>query len=163
MLTRQLALLCSIAILASLFLPWIITPIGNNLVPWDALPVFDRGSVEAYLREATPERLAFLGSFVLAALFFLLVMVGREKRSLAFLTGIIPMVLAGMAIWHDRERLGFAAMEGTMAEVNTLIAEASAVLGPGGWAWIGGAALLFLLGLFDPGRSKPRPITSSRW
>lgn len=163
MLTRQIALLCAIAILASLFLPWIVTPIGSNIVPWDALPVFDRASVETYLTDAPPEKLAFLASFALAALFVVASIFGQEKRSLAFLTGIGPLVLAGMAIWRERERLGFAQMEGTMDDVNAMIAEASAVLGTGGWAWIGGAALLFLLALFDPGRQKPRPITTSRW
>jgi hypothetical protein len=163
MLTRQIALLCAIAILASLFLPWIVTPLGTNLAPWDALPAFEQSAVNEYLRGAPPETLAFLASFALAALFVVASIFGQEKRSLAFLTGLVPLVLAGMAIWRERERLGFAQLEGTMAEVNAMIAEASAVLGTGGWAWIGGAALLFLLGLFDPGRSKPRPITSSRW
>lgn len=163
MLTRQIALLCAIAMLASLFLPWIVSPLGANIVPWDALPAFEQSAVNDYLRAAPPETLAFLASFALAALFVVASVVGQEKRSLAFLTGLIPLVLAGMAIWNARERLGFAEMEGTMEDVNAMIAEASAVLGTGGWAWIGGAALLFLLGLFDPGRSKPRPITTSRW
>jgi hypothetical protein len=161
--TRQLALLCSLAILASLFLPWIVTPIGNNLVPWDVLPNFDRAAVEDYVRASPPEALLFLFSFVLAAFFFLLSLIGREKRWLAFLCGAGPVALAGLAVWRERERLAFAEMELTMDQANLLLAEASAVLGPGGWAWIGGGALLFLLGLFDPGRPKPLPLTGSRW
>lgn len=164
MLSRQFALLCSIAILGSLFLPWVITPIGSNLVPWDALPPFDRAAVEAYVRAATPETLVFLGSFLLAALFFLLTLFGAERRWLAFLTGAGPVGLAGLAIWRERERLGLAEVTLSMEEFNLRLAQASEVLGPGGWTWIGGALLLFLLGIFDPGRAKPKPVvTSSRW
>jgi hypothetical protein len=92
-------------------------------------------------------------------------LIGRERRWLASLTGLGPVGLAGLAIWRDRERLGFAEMKGTMAEVNTLLAEATAALGTGGWAWIGGATVLLLLGLLDPGtaRSRPQPVTASRW
>lgn len=151
--------------LGSLFLPWIFTPIGSNIVPWDVLPVFERAAIEEYVRAQTPETQAFLGSFVLAAFFFLMALIGHEKRWLAFLTGLVPVALAGMAIWRDRERLGFAEMEMTVEQMNLLFAEASAVLGTGGWAWIGGGALLFLLGVFDPGTAKPKPqpVTSSRW
>jgi hypothetical protein len=163
MVARQIALLCSLAILASLFLPWIVTPIGNNLVPWDVLPAFERTEVETYVRSAPPEVLVFLGSFLLAALFVLLALIGREKRSLAFLTGVGPVGLAGLAVWRERERLGLAELELTMEEMNSLLAQASAVLGTGGWAWIGGAALLLLLSIFDPGRAKPKPVTTSRW
>lgn len=161
--TRQLALLCAVAILASLFLPWIISPIGNNLVPWDVLPQFDRAAIEDYVRAQTPETQLFLFSFVLAAFFLLLALIGHEKRWIAFLTGLGPVGLAGLAIWRDRERLNFAEMEMTMEQMKLLFAEASAVLGPGGWAWIGGGALLFLLGVFDPGKPKPLPVTASRW
>jgi hypothetical protein len=163
MLTRQLALLCVIAILGSLFLPWAVTPIGSNLVPWDALPPFDRAAVEAYVRAATPEALVFLGSFLLAALFFLLTLIGGERRWLAVLTGAGPVGLAGLAIWRAREGLGLAEATFSMEEFNLRLAQATEVLGPGGWAWIGGATVLFLLGLFDPGRPKPRPVTASRW
>jgi hypothetical protein len=163
MLTRQLALLCSLAILGSLFLPWIATPIGNNLVPWDVLPNFERAAVEEYLRNATPQTLVFLGSFLLAALFLLFSIVGIERRWLAFLTGAAPVGFAAWAIWQNREALNLAAVEITVEESQRLFVQASDVLGPGGWAWIGGAAVLLLLGLFDPGRPKSRPVTTSRW
>jgi hypothetical protein len=144
---------------------WPCWPLGQNLVPWDVLPAFERAAIETYLREAPPERLLFLLSFALAALLALLLLIGRERRWLASLTGLGPVGLAGLAIWRDRERLGFAEMKGTMAEVNTLLAEATAALGTGGWAWIGGATVLLLLGLLDPGtaRSRPQPVTASRW
>ena len=163
MLLRQIALLCSAAILAGLFLPWVATPLGANLVPWDALPAFDRAAVETYVRAAPPEVLAFLGSFLLAALFLLLALFGAERRSLAFLTGASVVGLAGLLVWRAREALGIVEPQWTMEEANRLLTLASDVLGPGGWAWIGGGALLFLLGILDPGRPKPRPVTASRW
>jgi exosortase/archaeosortase len=163
MLTRQLALLCSLAILAGLFLPWIATPIGNNLVPWDVLPAFDRTAVEEYLRSATPETLVFLGSFCLAALFLFFSIVGLERRWLAFLTGAAPVGFAAWIVWQNREPLNLAAVELTMEGTERLFLQASGVLGPGGWAWICGAAVLLLLALFDPGRPTPRSVTTSRW
>lgn len=163
MLFRPLALLCAAAILAGLFLPWIATPIGANLAPWDALPAFDRASVEAYVTEAPNEVLLFLVSFVLAGLFLLLALIGQERRWLAFLTGASIVGLAGTLVWRARETLGIVEPQWTSEEASRLFALASEVLGMGGWAWIGGGALMLLLSLFDPGRSKPRPATASRW
>jgi len=163
MLSRQIALLCSVAILASLFLPWIITPLGTNHAPWNALPAFGSEEMEEYVRNASPQVLVFLASFILAAFFLFLALFGREKRFIALVTGAVPVGFAAWAIWQARAQLNLTEIEGTMEDANRLFAQASEVLGPGGWAWIGGAALLFLLGLFDPGRAKPRPITSSRW
>jgi hypothetical protein len=161
--SRQIALLCSVAILGSLFLPWVVSPIGNNLVPWTILPPFERVAVEDFLRSATPEVLVFLAAFPLALMFLLLSLVGQDSRLLALLTGAGPVGLAGLAIWRERERLGLAEVTLTMEEASLRLTQASEVLGPGGWAWIGGAALLLLLALFDPGRPKPRPITGSNW
>lgn len=163
MLFRPLALLCAVAILAGLFLPWISTPLGANLSPWDALPAFDRVAVETYLTEAPNDVRLFLFSFVLAALFVLLALVGQERRWLAFLTGLSIVGLAGLLVWRTRETLGIVELQWTMDEANRLLALATDVLGPGGWAWIGGGALLLLLGVFDPGRAKPRAATTSRW
>jgi hypothetical protein len=163
MLFRPLALLCAIAILAGLFLPWIATPLGANLAPWDALPAFDRASIEAYLIEAPHEVRLFLLSFVLAALFVLLSLVGLERRWLAFLTGVCVVGLAGTLVWRVRETLWIVEPQWTMEEANRLIGLANDVLGTGGWAWIGGGILLLLLGVFDPGRARPRAATASRW
>ncbi|HEY6918679.1 MAG TPA: hypothetical protein VI412_05420 [Tabrizicola sp.] len=163
MLFRPLALLCAVAILAGLFLPWVATPLGTNLAPWEALPAFDRASVEAYLGQAPNEVRLFLFSFVLAALFVLLSLVGLEKRWLAFLTGVSVVGLAGLTVWRGRETLGIVEPQWTMDEANRLLLLANDVLGTGGWAWIGGGVLLLLLGVFDPGRTKPRPATASRW
>ncbi len=163
MLFRPLALLCAIAIVASLFLPWAATPLGPNLAPWSALPAFDSESVQRYLTEAPNNVRLFLMSFFLAALFLLTALVGWEKRWLAFLTGACVVGLAGSTVWRSREALGLVEPEMTMVEANRLFLLANDVLGTGGWAWIGGGALMLLLGVFDPGRAKPHPITSSRW
>lgn len=163
MLFRPLALLCAAAILAGLFLPWVATPLGANLSPWDALPAFDRGSVETYLREAPNEVRLFLFTFVLAALFLLSALVGLERRWLAFLTGLCPVGLAATLVWRARETLGIVESQWTAEEAGRLFSLASDVLGPGGWAWIGGGAVMLLLGVFDPGRAKPRSATASHW
>lgn len=163
MLFRPLALLCAIAILAGLFLPWVATPVGANLAPWDALPAFDRASVETFLTQAPNEVRLFLLSFVLAALFVLVALVGLERRWLAFLTGVCVVGLAGMTIWQSRAALGLVPPQWTIEEANRLFLLANDVLGTGGWAWVGGGALLLLLGVFDPGRAKPRAATASRW
>lgn len=163
MLFRPLALLCAVAILAGLFLPWVTTPVGSNLAPWDALPAFDRAAVETYLTDAPREVQVFLLSFVLAALFLLLALVGLERRWLAFLTGLCPVGLAATLVWRAREAVGIVEPQWTMDEANRLFALASDVLGPGGWAWIGGGVLMLMLGVFDPGRARPRPATASRW
>lgn len=163
MLFRPLALLCAIAVLAGLFLPWVATPLGTNLAPWDALPAFDQASIEAYIAEAPNEVRLFLFSFVLAALFVLLSLVGLEKRWLAFLTGVSIVGLAGTLVWRVREALGIVEPQFTMEEANRLFGLANDVLGTGGWAWIGGGLVLLLLGVFDPGRTKPQPVTTSRW
>jgi hypothetical protein len=163
MLFRPLALLCAVAILAGLFLPWVVTPLGSNITPWDALPAFDRASVEAYLSTAPTEVLLFLMSFALAAFFLLLSLVGLERRWLAFLTGASIVGLSGTLVWRMRETLGLMEPQWTSEEAARLFNAASDVLGTGGWAWVGGGLVMLLLGVFDPGRAKPRPVTSSRW
>lgn len=163
MLFRPLALLCAIAILAGLFLPWVATPVGANLAPWEALPAFDRAAIETYLTQAPNEVRLFLLSFVLAALFVLVALVGLEKRWLAFLTGVCVVGLAGLTVWQSREALGLIPPQWTMEEANRLFLLANDVLGTGGWAWVGGGALMLLLGVLDPGRAKPRAATASRW
>jgi hypothetical protein len=163
MLFRPLALLCAVAIMAGLFLPWVATPIGANLAPWDALPAFDRASIENYLRDAPHEVRLFLFTFVLAGLFLLSALVGLERRWLAFLTGACIIGLAGTLVWRARETLGIVEPQMTMEEASRLFSLASDVLGTGGWAWIGGGAVMLLLGVFDPGRAKPRPVKASHW
>ncbi|HLQ19021.1 MAG TPA: hypothetical protein VK146_08575 [Tabrizicola sp.] len=163
MLFRPLALLCAAAILAGLFLPWVVTPLGSNISPWEALPAFDSASVQTYLRDAPNEVLLFLISFALAALFLLLSLFGLERRWLAFLTGASIVGLSGLLVWRMREALGLLEPQWTSEEASRLLAAASDVLGTGGWAWVGGGLVLLLLGVFDPGRAKPRAATASRW
>lgn len=161
--TRQSALLCALAMLASLFLPWSVTPIGTDVAPWQALPAFDRPAIEAYVASAPLGTLIFLGSFLLAALFVLLSLIGAERSSFALLTGAVPLGFAAVSVWRVRDQLGLSEMKGTLEDMGILLDQATAVLGTGGWTWFGAAALLFLLGIFDPGRPKPQPVTASRW
>ena len=151
MLSRPLALVAAIAILASLFLPWFSSPFGMNVAPWTVLRDLDAESAQALLKDARPEAIAYGCSFVLAALFIVFALMGRESRLLAFLTGLVPVSLVAWALvslvmWSDAGALSFSG-----AEVSEL---AERVLGAGAWTWVLGASTLATLGLIDPGRRR---------
>jgi hypothetical protein len=151
MLSRPLALLAATAILASLFLPWFSSPFGQNVIPWTVLRDLDSAKAQAILKDARPEAIAYGCSFVMAALFVLFALLGRESRLLAFLTGLVPVALVAWAlislvIWSDAAGLSFSG-----SEVSELTAR---VLGSGAWTWVLGASVLATLGLIDPGKRR---------
>jgi hypothetical protein len=98
MLSRPLALVSAFAILASLFFPWLSSPFGENVVPWTVLRDLDAAGAQAILADARPETIAYGCSFVMAALFVLFGLFGRESRLLAFLTGALPVALVAWAM-----------------------------------------------------------------
>lgn len=152
MLSRPLALVAAFAILASLFLPWLSSPFGENVVPWSVLSKLDAAGAQAILADAKPETIAYGCSFVLAALFVLFALIGRESRLLAFLTGVLPVALVAWALFTlMRQSDGSLSFSGSdTSEVTTRM------LGAGAWAWVLGASTLATLGVVDPGRRKPR-------
>ncbi len=154
MLFRPIALLCAAAILASFFLPWFTTPFGESLVPWDAIQSVDADRLQEAMRNAPPAALVFLASFALAAIFLLLALLGRETKALAFLTGAAPVGLVAWALLSASDRVDLTGLPIRSADLTDTLVQAAEVFGPGAWAWIGGAALLLLLGLIDPGRRK---------
>lgn len=156
MLSRPLALLAAAAILASLFLPWFTTPFGENVVPWSALRQMDADMAQRLVENAPPEAIAFGASFVLAALFLLLALVGREFKLLAFVTGAVPVGLVAWMLSSAAGRADAAGLPLSGSDMSEIVSRASEMLGTGAWSWIGGAAVLVLLGLIDPGRRKPR-------
>lgn len=156
MLFRPLALLCSAAILASIFLPWFTTALGGALVPWDIVRPLNAEQMQEAVRSAPPEVMVFLGSFALAALFLLLALIGQESKLLAFLTGAIPAGLVAWVVLSASNRVELSGLPIRSGDLSQLLEQATEVLGPGAWAWGGGAALLLLLGLFDPGRRNHR-------
>ena len=84
MLSRPLALVAALAILASLFLPWLSSPFGENVVPWTVLRALDAEGAQAILADARPETIAYGCSFVMAALFILFALIGVVVFWLSF-------------------------------------------------------------------------------
>ena len=155
MLSRPLALVAAIAILASLFLPWMSSPFGENVVPWSVLRDLDAVEAQAILKDARPEAIAYGCSFVMAALFVLFALFRRESRLLAFLTGLVPVSLAAWALVSLITRADMAGLSFSGSEASEV---AHRVLGAGAWAWVLGASALATLGLVDPGRGRRRRI-----
>lgn len=153
MLTRSLALLCAAAVLVSMFLPWMTTPLGGNLVPWDVIGSLTEEQIREFV-ETSPATLVFLASFALSAIFLLLALIGRESKSLAFLAGAAPV---GLVIWlfvSASEQIDLSGLPISSGDVGEIFTQASRLLGPGALAWIIGASILLLLGLVDPGRRR---------
>ena len=152
MLSRPLALVAALAILTSLFLPWLSSPFGENVVPWTVLRALDAEGAQAILADARPETIAYGCSFVMAALFILFALIGRESRLLAFLTGVLPVALVAWALFLlVRQADGSLSFSGSdTSDVTT------PMLGAGAWAWVLGASTLATLGVVDPGRRPQR-------
>lgn len=153
--TRLLALLAAVAVVASLFMPWFVGPFGTAFVPGDALSTLDARQFERMASNPPPiEVIVFMASFPLAALFALLALIGREGRLLAIVTGALPVGLAVYAVVTDMRKLEATGLQISHRDMGEILARLSEVLGPGLYAWLGGAAVLLVLGLFDPGRRK---------
>ncbi|WP_128515970.1 hypothetical protein [Tabrizicola thermarum] len=153
MLSRPLAIVAAFAILASLFLPWLSSPFGENVVPWSVLSKLDAAGAQAILADAGPETIAYGCSFVLAALFVIFALIGRESRLLAFLTGVLPVALVAWALvtlLRQTDATGLSFSGSDIPEVTTRM------LGAGAWAWVLGASTLATLGVVDPGRRHAR-------
>jgi hypothetical protein len=151
MLSRPLALVSALAILASLFFPWLSSPFGENVVPWTVLRDLDAAGAQAILADARPETIAYGCSFVMAALFVLFGLFGRESRLLAFLTGALPVALVAWAmitLLRQPEAGGLSLSGSTVPEM------ANHMLGSGAWVWVLGASSLATLGVVDPGRRR---------
>ncbi len=144
--TRSLALLAAAAMVGSIFLPWTVTPLGNGPAPFEVLRQIDPGQLPRMLAEGPPEMLTLAASLALGALFVALAVVGLEGRWLAMLAGAMPPLTAGIVLWRAREA------SAPDAQVADLLRQMTENFGHGVWAWLGGGALLLLLGLVDPGR-----------
>ncbi len=151
MLSRPLALIAAVAILASLFLPWYSSPFGENVVPWTVLRTLDVEGAQALLKDARPQAIGFGCSFVLAGLFVVFALFGRESRLLAFLTGLVPVCLAAWALVLVIAQAEATGLSFTGSDVSNA---ANRMLGAGAWSWVIGATVLATLGLVDPGRRR---------
>lgn len=139
------------AILASLFLPWLSSPFGENVVPWTVLREMDQARAHDILAGARPETIAYGCSFVLAALFVVFALIGRESRLLAFLTGAVPVALVA---WALLSLIGRTDATGLSFSGSAIPEMTQGMLGAGAWAWALGASLLATLGVVDPGRRR---------
>lgn len=153
--TRLLALLAAVTIVGSLFMPWFVGPFGTAFVPWDAFSKIDARQFERMASNPPPiQVILFMASFPFAAIFALLALIGREFRLQAIATGAIPVGLVAYAVVTDMRKLEATGLQIPRRDLGEILVRLSEVLGPGVYAWLGGAAVLLVLGLFDPGRRK---------
>jgi len=152
---RALSLLAGAAMIVSLFLPWFAaSTAGAGFSPWEMLRGIgpDPAAIEDFLLGAPPLLLAFLATFVLAALFLFLAIVGLPLRILALAAGGLAAATLGWGLWRAREGaldIGLP-LPGSL-DPGQLFAFARDTLGVGAWAWGGGALVLLLAGILGFG------------
>lgn len=148
---RALALLAAAAMVVSLFLPWLsLGQAGSGFVPWDLVKNLDPNSetLQRFAGDAPPALLVFLATFVLAAVFLVLAVVGVASRVLAVLAGGGAVGLVVYALWQARQgALDLGVPIPSTNNLADMAEQASQVMGMGAWAWGGGAVLLLFAGL----------------
>ena len=149
---RPLALVCAALMLGSLFLPWMSGPFGG-MVPWDAIKELQADRIGDMLGDLPPEGMAFVASFVLAAVMVLLGLMGSAPRILALLTGGIPVGLVGWGIFQAMQSGGTSGLPVSGDDIAQVLQELSQLIGIGAWAWLGGGFVLLVMGLFFPSRT----------
>lgn len=105
----QTVFLFAALMLSSLFMPWVETPFGGKLVPWDTVstvidvsssvgvsPQLSADQIEALVTRA-PDFALLLASFPLALLAGVLGIFDKCPRSIAFVSGAVP---SGVIIYH---------------------------------------------------------------
>ncbi len=150
---KPLVLLLAAAMLVSLFLPWLATALGNTLVPWDIIRQIKPDQALDILKQSPPEIWAFTASFALAALLVVTCILGIETKLLALLTGAVPLALFGYGIYRGQSaaaRIGLPQFR--LDDWQSMLNQITRTFGPGLYAWLGGAAVLAVVSLLDPGR-----------
>lgn len=150
---KPLVLLLAAAMVASLFLPWLATPLGNTLVPWETIRQIDPDQAWDLLKQAPAEIWVFTASFVFAAVLVVMCLLGIEGKLFAILTGALPLGLVGYGIYNGQNavnRLGLPQLR--LQDWQGMLDQISRSFGPGLYAWLGGAAVLFIISFLDPGR-----------
>jgi hypothetical protein len=148
---RAIAIIAALAMVAGLFLPWLNTETsGLRLVPWDIVKGLDPtlDTAMKFAQQSPPELLAYLATFVLAALFALLAILGAPSRVLALLAGggAVGIVAYGVLRMKDQiAALGIPVP--SMDALPDFLRSAPEVFGMGAFAWAGGGVLLLLTGL----------------
>ncbi len=158
---RPLAILAAAAMLVSLFMPWTsvdLPGLAGGAIPWDLIgsiePTMD--NLQALIDTLPWQVLLVLASFPLAALFLLFALFGLPSRILALLAGGIGVGTIGWGIWQGysaaRQATAGLGVELPSGMMQDALRSAAGMIGAGGWAWGGGALILFLAGLFGFGR-----------
>lgn len=155
MIFRVLGLCAGLAMLGSLFLPWLATNFGPPLVPWDLIKsVIDLDpQLRSRMFETMPpaEVITFGLSFLAAALFLL---TAASSKALALVAGVMPFATVG--ILFTRAANAANGITGDLPSFNSpdfsqQLSEFMDVTGPGLTLWFGSAAVLLLIGLlFNP-------------
>ena len=144
-----LVTLAAVAMAASWFLPWLGGPFGQTLVPHDA--IYD-SLIEAP-GDLPIELLAFVASFALAGLLAVLALFGMAPRALAWIVALIPVGLVARIVLGLRDGARDMGLPVPAADtVGEALNYAKDFLELGAWMYLGGAAVLLLLALVDPGK-----------
>ncbi len=149
---RALAIIASIAILVSLFLSWTGPALaGLSVSPWDVIRSLqpDVEALRSFVRSSPVELVAFIATFVLAALFLLLVLFNLPSRLVGMIGGGLGVGLTGWTIWGIHNGASSLPVPvsldiGNAADLSRGITE---LAGHGAWAWAGGSAILLLAAL----------------
>lgn len=154
---RALAILAAAAMVISLFLSWLNPGQtgGLSFVPYDLVKGLepDLETLQRFVTEAPPTLLAFLATFVLAAVFVLFAVVGLPSRLLALLAGGTAAGLVGYGVMQARSgALNLGLPLPSSGDLQAMAQEAANLMGIGAFAWGGGAVLLLLSGLIGFGR-----------
>ena len=150
---RPFALIAAAAMVGGFFLPWMSGPTGASLVPFDAVKGLNSTQLQDMLTSLPPEGMAFFASFALAALLVLLAIMGFAPRLLTFVTGGIPMGFLGWGYYKVTQTGSFMGTPASGTDMSQLFQQLTDMLGVGAWAWLGGGAMLLLMGLFSTSRS----------
>lgn len=162
---RSVAILGSAAMVASLFLAWASLPMGTTPSPWDAFGTFRETGVavqdaaRTLWSEAPMAAVGlalYLGSVGLAALLVLTGLLGGYPRLMRLIVGLMAVAL-GVGLYLEVSgqvtalNEAFGTGQGLGVDWQMLWDGARQVLGPGAWAYFGGALVVLLAGLFDFG------------
>lgn len=144
---RLIALLFSLGILGSAFLPWIDMPLIMEASLYDLVEQVGLEQIRSELSAETPVIVwLFVASFALAAL-TALVSLAAFSQALVFFTGALPVGVAVWTIMDTRRNL-----EAALGEVPFSTSDLTEIMGLGVWAYLACGALLLLLGLTGSAR-----------
>lgn len=147
---RAIAILAALAMVVSLFLPWLNPQIsGTSFAPWDLVKELEPSlDTVTQMAKDVPEMLAFLATFAFAALFLVLAIFGLPIRSLAFLAGGGAVAMIAYAVLQLKSKATALGLPIPSSEnIADLALKIPDYLGIGAMAWAGGAVILLLMAL----------------